>query len=64
MNIRCLVGKHECVSCSDKSGFWGECIHYHKRFGFISRQQMGRIIDKQIAERLIELNQPESTNRS
>ena len=63
MNIGCLIWKHECVSCSDETGFWGECVHCHKRFGFVAREKMGRIIDRQIRERLIKLNEPEPNSK-
>jgi len=42
-----------CVTQSDDTGCWGECIVCHKRFGFVSRADLRAYADKEI-DRVLE----------
>ena len=53
MSVRCLVGFHACVTNSDDSGVWGECVRCHKRFGFIDRMTLRNYADAEHEARML-----------
>jgi hypothetical protein len=42
MKFVCLIGWHACVTRSDDTHLWGECIHCGKRAGLITREAVRR----------------------
>lgn len=46
-----LRGCTDCVTKSDASGMWGECVLCGKRHGFVTREAVNRHIDKELYER-------------
>lgn len=43
---------HKCVTESDETGVWGECIVCHARFGFVDRKTLRRYIEAEIARQM------------
>lgn len=44
-NIMCYLGFCQCKVESDDIGIWGECVHCHKKFGYVTRAEMQRFME-------------------
>lgn len=49
MIVRFLCWLGWCLECrtnEDDAGIWGECIHCHKRHGYVSRETLRAYLDR------------------